>query len=603
VPRALDRYQFQVVHDPTRNGTDFDVASMLKGEGERLAAALRAAAEAFAEGVVQVVRELLDIEIGDRDGFVWSLVQLLIPVFQRLDAAIDADRIYGQVRSSILGQIDASAVGDNRANLLDAPNFNTARAVDGGGIWLHDPDRGYTAWGAVTVTARGGPESLTSNMAQVSEAQTVRATVRMNTDAAVGDVVLAAVLLTDDEVVDVPEVDRYTVGQVRDTTTGVDGLEYLLMGGALPVPAGVNQVRLQLQIADTIPAGARVTFDQAFMGKQGGVLKRHVPDLTDIFDVLGGRDGALIGDVIDWHGIVPLVDRISRELPTLNIPRLDEVKVPRLVDLVDLFANGAGGGGDVTQSPIEDFQNWSRQVFDGMRSAQISATEALAGLRGLQKQGIASGVSFGAFPDGPVPAGVFARTTYFGAGAPAVRNGIVEWQRSGFLSAESNYLYVPEVLAFDPFEVIITMPRRSDLGLDSYLLLIGRASDDGYDRVVMFCGVDIVRVGVYVNNTGPTWLGPAVPAHVDPGSSLRLQGGITGPRIFQCSVNMDVVATYPDSGNLSPMDATHRRTGWGMHVGAGVTSQVRPGGIGSFTQNDVVAGAAGMWNADYRVAP
>jgi hypothetical protein len=601
MPRALDRYQFQVVNDPTRNGTDFDVASLLKGEGERLAQALRAAAEAFAEGVVQIIRELLDIDIGDRDGFLWSLLQLLTPIFQRLDEAIDADRIYGQIRSSILGQVDASNIGDNRANLLDAPNFNTARSLDGGGIWVHDPDRGYTALGAVTVTVRGGAESLTSNMTQVSEAQTVRATVRLNTTAGAGDVVLAAVLLLDNEVVDVPEFDRYTVGQVRDTTTGVDGLEYLLLGGLLTVPAGVNQVRLQLQIADTVTDGARVTFDQAFMGKQGGVLKRHVPDLTDIFDVLGGRPDAIIGDVIDWHGIVPLVDRITRELPTLNIPILDEIKVPRLTDMVDLFANGAGGGGDVIGSAIEEFQNWSRQVFDGMTAAQITAAEAIAGLRGLQKQGIASGVSWGAFADGPIPTALFTRTTYFGAGAPAIRNGIIEWQRSGFLSGESNYLYTPEVLAFDPFEVVITMPRRSDLGADSYLLLIGRASDNGYDRVVMFCGVDLIRVGVYVGNAGPTWLGPAVVAHVDPGSSLRLQGGITGPRTFLCSVNMNVVATYTDSGNISAMDADHRRTGWGMRAGAGVTFQVRPGGIGSFVQNDVISGvSAGAF--DYRAA-
>lgn len=651
MPRAVDRYRFKF-DDPNKSGTDFDIASLVKGEAERLAAAIQAAREAFMEGLVQALRELLDIDIGDREGFLWSLVALLSPIFRRF-GAIDAADIYGQIRSGILGQIDASAVGDNRANLLDAPNFNYPGAFEGGGVWLFDADRGYMALGAVTVTVRGGfAQELTSNMAQISEAQTVRATVRVNTNAPAGDLILAGVLLLDNEVIDVPEFDRYTVGDVRDTMTGVDGLEYMLLGGKLPVPAGVNQVRLQLQIADTVPDGARVTFDQAFMGKQGGILKRHVPDLTDLFDtlggrvdaiiddvrdwhmdvplvdritrelpnlnipildeikvprlpdlynLLGGRTGAVIGDVASWHDVVPLVDRTTRELPQLNIPLLDEVKVPRLTDLVDLFGNGAGGGGLVQDSPIEAFEGFSRQVFDGLMAAQIQASEAMAAVRGLQTSGTASGIQFGAFPDGPIPAEVFTPTIYWGAGTPAIVGGIAEWQRSGFASGEMNYLYAGPVLNYDPFEVSITMPRRSDLGADSYLMLIARASDDGLDRVVMFCGVDTIRVGVYVANT-LTWLGLSTVWHVDPGATLRLQGGITAPRDFQCSVNMNVVGTYHDPAGISPMDAAHRRTGWGMRAGAGVTGQVRPGGIGSFTQNDVLSVPA-LGVGDYRAAP
>jgi hypothetical protein len=174
-------------------------------------------------------------------------------------SALNALNLFNIVPQALLGFIPFSHIGQGNPNLLANPSFDGAVSVQGGKMWLWDPNVGHTSPGSVYCTANGQLKQLRSNVIPVSVDQELAISVYS---------MWSGLTYTGTTPIKL-QVVRFLEGAEIGTEDLVAPLSpaanqsawlQLTPSASYVVPAGCDNICLQLSVAATATAGT-VRFD------------------------------------------------------------------------------------------------------------------------------------------------------------------------------------------------------------------------------------------------------------------------------------------------------------------------------------------------------
>lgn len=204
------------------------------------------------------------------------------------DSPLNGSNLFGFLSPGLFGTVPVSSISNSQPNLLGNGSFSTSAAVNGSGIWTEDATVGRTALGAAKAVADGTLKSLLSNPIGVDEGFALSATIYTRWTALVssgspiklvlrkyvGSVeVLPSTLIA--SISSPPSSGGFANGP---GTTGTAGQ----LTGTYTVPAGVNNVRLNLVVESTATSG-NVWFDDADAHNTQLLQQGWVNGLLDAF--------------------------------------------------------------------------------------------------------------------------------------------------------------------------------------------------------------------------------------------------------------------------------------------------------------------------------
>jgi hypothetical protein len=179
---------------------------------------------------------------------------------------LNAQYLFNQVPSQLLGMLPYSHIGSANPNLLTSAGFDSVASVLSNPGWGWDGADGHTTPGSAIAVANGSLLTLVSNNIQVTQGQL------MNLSVWVKYIGLTATALSNPL--------RMAVAQYQGTTAGAQTMVasipsptgssagFVQMSGNYTVPAGVDNIVVLLQVMSTATAGT-VKYDDAYAGKNG----------------------------------------------------------------------------------------------------------------------------------------------------------------------------------------------------------------------------------------------------------------------------------------------------------------------------------------------
>jgi hypothetical protein len=420
--------------------------------------------------------------------------------------------------------------------------------MDGRGLWFYDPVEGRTTPGS-TYTDLDGVESraLWSNEIFVSEGDILDMDIYTRHSGLAGPtsaIGFDVVLFNGPDPVNNLMAVVQVVSSTASTADSPDWSENLRT--SYTVPASVDRIRMQLRVDKSATAG-RVRFDDGTVTKRGTTIPQRLVE---------------------------------------NLPE-------NLQDIVHNIGVGATGIIKPEEFDIPSIREVLNNLLRGVTDANAAIAEMLAYQAAAAQSGSrAVSVRFSDYPNGAVPAD-FKQIIATGPGNAAIRNGCLDWVDAGNQRAERVYLYTPQNLATNAFEVSIAMPRRAEnlaFSGPAYNYLIGAANLAGTEFYVVRYGYNEVKFG-YASGGVMNFFGPSEVAWQTPaGSTARFRGElVAGKPRFEFYVNTHRVTTYTDNSAMVTMDASHRYCGLGLAAANRVLGQATPGNVSMFLMNDPLA--------------
>ncbi|AKJ72375.1 minor tail protein [Gordonia phage GTE8] len=218
----------------------------------------------------------------------------------------------GLINPGRLPLIPFSHIGETYPNLLENGGFESADSLDGQSIWTWDGTEGRTAPGSAKAVGDGTRKVLLSNSVPATAEQKFQISGWVKWADLTGGAnalrVSVVPYLGGNVLADVPIA-------TRSSPTANSGWTELT--GTYEVPAGVDSIRLQVEVGATVTAGS-VWWDDMRISKYGSLPQRFIGGLVDalgdlgegivavvgqigdFFDRITGRVGATIGDIQEW---------------------------------------------------------------------------------------------------------------------------------------------------------------------------------------------------------------------------------------------------------------------------------------------------------------
>ena len=173
---------------------------------------------------------------------------------------LNAQNLFNQVSSSLLGLVPFSHIGQANPNLIATPTFDSAAALIGNPNWTWDGTDGHTTNGSASAVANGTVQTLTSNVIQVAQGQvmTIGAWVKyIGLTATAGQNAIRVNVAGFLGSTPVTTAIAASIASPTGTTGG-----WTQVSGSYTIPSGIDNIVVQLQITADATA-VTVKYDDA----------------------------------------------------------------------------------------------------------------------------------------------------------------------------------------------------------------------------------------------------------------------------------------------------------------------------------------------------
>ena len=507
---------------------------------------------------------------------------------------LNAQNLFNQVSSALLGMVPYSHIGSANPNLLSSSTFDTAGSIASNPGWSWNSSAGHTSPGCAQATANGTLLTLNApSTIQVTQGQ------QLTISAWVNYTGLTATAGQNALRVNAAGYLGTTPGAISMVASiaspGASSGGWVQMSGSYTVPAGVDNIVIQLQvtaaasagtvdyddvsatktglmsgnwmsgISGTVAADIQSAVDQIFKASNGGSSTGN--PLTSIFGSLTSIPGSsLLG--LDASKIITGVLSIL-QIPTgsLGIGNIADIQ-----SLSDYITNALVGATSFFDTTLPQANSSMNSIFANVvnNTQSIQAMSSTAG--GASNSGTSVSIDFANYPNGPLPS-IFT-TTYSGSGTSTlgIANHLAGWanlvndaDRAAVVvynaaPTSTDYQYLQGAMASPPPEETFynTYPRiwalgRVDNPANPQNYVWARAYSNGFLSYVADIGCTVAGVDtVWVSGIQLTWT-----------TSIALSFGVGGnPRRYQVFSGTQLVYDYTETGSASRLGAGFRY--WGL---------------------------------------
>jgi hypothetical protein len=561
---------------------------------------------------------------------------------------LDASQITtGQFPQWLLPLVPVSSIGQTTPNLLANPNYASSIAVAGQGIWIYDGTQTHTAEGSgsVKVIANGTLRALNSDPATpVSQGQILNLSHWLMWSGVSG--VGACMQLS---------LQSYLAGQpvnstvIQAVTSPAASSAWTQLSGTYTVPAGVDAVRLQLQVLPACTTGT-INWDDASLTKtnllQQSWTQNLVGDMSNMTTQIIAR--ALQTDVVSLvntlglgsfadvpSSITSITNRLTNVaatgtfnsaflsnmanhplLPTVAIPSLDATKIAsgimaiaqiptgqlnrtNITDLgsvTDHLMNGLFGAGSqyASMTPTQ-----SRAAMDSIYSSVLLNTQNIQAMRsvntGTDVSGTSVTVNFNQYPDGGLPSNF--TTVYSGVGTSSIgiTSGQAGWRvanNDGNRNAMICYNAAPTNTDFQIVRgTLASAPPGASSGGTPRIAACGRVNNPANPTTYVWARGYCTGFLTYKGDIGCTVNGvETVWASNIPltwSMDISMVFGVGGnPRRYQVYSGQTLVYDYTEVGTTSGLGAGFRYWGCRTEIKTGSNGANPPPAITSTSVSD-----------------
>ncbi len=218
---------------------------------------------------------------------------------------VDAENLYNQISSGLLGLLPSSQVGNTSPNLLTNPGFDSAASLATNPDFTWDGTVGHTTVGSAKATADGTTKTVVSNTVAVSQNQVlqVSAWTRFSGVTSSANPISLAINGYD------ADNNFVATTVLQSIAASGDSSGWTQLSGSYTVPATVTSVVVQLQVSSSATVGT-VWFDDASLTKTGlmsgswmsgisGTVESDLQSIvTNIVSTLTGSVSAGIDDLV-----------------------------------------------------------------------------------------------------------------------------------------------------------------------------------------------------------------------------------------------------------------------------------------------------------------
>lgn len=534
-----------------------------------------------------------------------------------IDSPLNAQNLYNQISSGLLGLIPVAQIGAASPNLLANPGFDTDESIADNPGWTWDGTDGHTTNGCASTTANGSLRSIVSNTIQVAQDQTMpigawvkytgltatagQNAIRVNVVAYLGSALVATTMVAS------------VLSPTGTSTSAPTDHGFVHLQGNYTVPAGVDTIVVQPQVTPAATAGT-VKFDDAHASKSGLLAQNLVTNLTaDLGNLFGqftslynqfkGAVGGTLADVatriqaLSTAGDVNAT-RLFNTAPLAAIPTnlLTRSNITDLGSLMDNVTNALIGTGSL-YSGTDTTQ--ARGSLDSIFGDVLNTTEQLQSLRsndaGANVSGISVSVSFSNSPDGALPSNF--TTTYSGSGTSTlgVSDGKAGWRsqvNNGNRTGNVIYNVTPTSTDFQLVRgTLASPPPGGSSGGAPRIAAIGRvdnpANPQNYVWARGYCtGFLTYRgdIGCTVNGVETVWASNiALTWSMD---IVMVIGVGTNARRYQVYSGTKLVYDYTEVGTVSMLGAGYRYWGCRTEIRTGSGGAVASPAIAGTSVSD-----------------
>jgi hypothetical protein len=437
MPRAFDRRQLQLTHDPNRTGSEFHISLQMQQQAEMWKAIIEQLVANINKQLADALYKLTGIDLSTWQtlidglsaglGLSGGLGQLIANLQAWADLDFDSptfdvnaarQQFYGTVieplmtavsavinaiRPEWLGQVPLSSITNVSPNLLWNGGFTDAISLQPGSAFTYDPAEGRSTPGSARVTFNGTDLTpLWSNqvLAGPGDAITVTAHMRGQGVTVAGGNSLeayAAAFRSDDTVITEVLLGGITTGTVWTAVTG-----------SYTAPAETAYVAIGLKPRRFATAGT-AWVDDCSVTKAPAFKIDWITGLQDRIqnlDLAGLFDASRLFNL----GNIPLIDG-TRVWSTEN--HVNGMFLKHFTNVITDFYNLTDEGDvlDPTKANVSAAQKYLRENI-------LANTEAIRGLQ-TPTTGANISINFANYPNGPLPSNEFD-VSYTGAGSSTV---------------------------------------------------------------------------------------------------------------------------------------------------------------------------------------
>jgi hypothetical protein len=510
----------------------------------------------------------------------------------------------GTVDMARLPMIPVSAIGlgNPTPNLILNGDFSAANALNGGGDWTWDgtvDNTGTPGSGSAKATANGTAKMLLSNPMQVTQGQVLNVSgyTKWSGLTSTGSPIwLGLQTYLNGSIVSSPVVQAVS-------SPGVSGA-FTALSGTYTVPAGVDTVRVSINVGSTATAGT-VWYDDLKLTKSGlmngswmnGISGTVAADLQSITDGVyqGVNGGSSTGNALSsiksslqgffgssgsWSTLLSSLfggSSIGSALQTSAIPNITKAMSTDLQSVIDGTASQFGGI-SITGASQANANSAMGGIFNTVLTTSQAVQQLQATTTGATVGGYSATENFSAMANGSLPADFTVNYTGAGTSTIGINNGTAHWTTVADSNRSAQCIYNVAPTLTDYQMLTATVANGPAQGAANYLF--ARMDSGGNNYVyAKFTSTGWLsyqcELGCVVAGTKTVWVAAT---NIPVNTSLQLLAGTpVSARQFQVVVGGTPVITYTDSSNTSQMGSSYRYWGFGGDVTVSGGKAAAPG--------------------------